>query len=70
MTRGNHMFYVEGLPYDKAEHVLMVARRFSERYGKPIKIECTFTDDELVTHHRVEYATVSKTNIQWGDLFK
>lgn len=70
MTQGNHTFWVEGIRYDKSEHALVVARRFSERYSKPIKIECTFTDDELVTHHHVEYATVFKSKTTMGELFR
>lgn len=70
MIKGNHMFYVKEQPYDKAEESFMVARRFSELYQCPITIECTFTDDDLIIHQRVEYATVNGTSIKWGELFK
>lgn len=71
MTKGNHTFYLNGLPYERADHVLLLARNEAKRYNKAITVRCTFTDDELITHHNVEYATLSPTGLlSWGTLFR
>lgn len=71
MTRGNFTFYLNGLPYDGADRVLSLARDEAKRYNKPIAVRCTFTDDELITHRDVEYATISPNGIlSRGTLFK
>lgn len=71
MTRGNFTFYLNGLPYDGADRVLLLAKEEAKRYNKFITVRCTFTDDELITHHDVEYATLSPSgNLSWGTLFR
>lgn len=71
MTKGNHLFYLNGLPYDGADRVLSLAKDEAKRYNKSITVRCTFTDDELITHHEVEYATVTPTGLcSLGMLFK
>lgn len=71
MTRGNFTFYLNGLPYDGADHVLLLAKEEAKRYNKAITIRCTFTDDELITHRDVEYATLSPSgNLSWSTLFR
>lgn len=71
MTSGNFTFYLNGLPYDGADRVLMLAKEEVRRYNKPITVHCTFVDDELITHHGVEYATVHPSgNLSWGTLFR
>lgn len=71
MTTGNFIFYLHGLPYDGADRVLLLAKEEVKRYNKPITIRCTFTDDELITHHHVEYATLYPSgNLSRGTLFK
>ncbi len=71
MTKGNYTFYLNGLPYDGADRVLLLAKEEAKRYNKPITIRCTFTDDELITHRDVEYVTLSPSgNLSWGTLFR
>lgn len=71
MTRGNFTFYLNGLPYDGADHVLLLAKEEAKRYNKPITVRCTFVDDELITHRDVEYATILPSgNLSWGTLFR
>lgn len=71
MTRGNFTFYLNGLPYDGADRVLLLAKEEVRRYNKAITVRCTFVDDELITHQDVEYATVHPSgNLSWGTLFR
>lgn len=67
MTQGNFTFYINGLPYDGADLVISVASKEAKCYNKPITVRCTFTDDELIIHREVIFATVYPSgNILWS----
>ena len=57
MTKGNHLFYFNGLPYDGADRVLFVAKEYAKAYNTASTVRCTFTDDELVIHRRLRLQT-------------